>query len=723
MMFLHACRSEKENKQQNIPNLNHKLVKASTDGDLCKVKYTLSDARTDINTRGLHGRTPVMFAAVEAHKDVFDVLVHHGANLALLDDDGNTILHVACKGGNVEIVNYVLTQDSVDVNSINGEMQTPAWTAALHGHKEVFDLLLRKGTDLPYVDFDDNTILHIACKGGNIEIVNYVITAKIVDINTRGFEGYTPVMEAAVSGHKDVFDVLVRRGADLSLFDDQGCTSLHAACRGGNVETVKYILTQNIEIIYTSCSDGSTPVLVAVSNGQKEVFDLLVENEADLLFENENGDGILHNACRGGNIEIVKYILKQSIVDINSRGYFGFTPAMITATRGQKDIFDLLLAHRADLLLVDETGSNILHIACTGGHTGLVNYVLKQNIVDINSRTPEGWTSAMITASAGHKDVLTLLVTEGADLTLVTGKRRNILHIAFQRKHMELVKYILTQDVVDINEEDRQGITPVLLAAESGHGDIFDLMVSKGADLSRAYAEGDAFLHKACEGGNVDILKYVLRQKSIAQDINRKNTGGRTPAMVASISGHKQVLDLLAKEGADLTLLDARHNTILHLASRANGEIVRYFLSHNIVDINSKGENDRTPVMMAASSGCKSGFDVLVQKGANLSLVDTDGSNILHLASLGGSSQVVTQTMAPPKPTPELPAPNKPSPEMPKKQKKKQNKKISTKIPTLSETSVDVHNYFDPLEMDVTPSSMSGDSSSRSRERSPIEPP
>lgn len=114
----------------------------------------------------------------------------------------------------------------------------------------------------------------------------------------------------------------------------------------------------------------------------------------------------------------------------------------MTATRGQRDIFDLLLAHKADLLLVDDTGNNILHIACTGGHMELVNYVLKQNIVDINSRKPDGRTSAMITASAGHKDVLTLLVTEGADLTLVTGERRNILHIAFQRKHMELVKYI-----------------------------------------------------------------------------------------------------------------------------------------------------------------------------------------------------------------------------------------------------------------------------------------
>lgn len=323
MTFLHACLSEKENKKQNIPNLNHKLFKASTDGDLCIVKYTLSDARTDINTRGLHGRTPVMFAAVEAHKDVFDVLVQNGANLALLDDDGNTILHVVCKGGNVEIVNYVLTQDSVDVNSINGEMQTPAWTASLHGHKEVFDLLLRKGTDLQYVDFDGNTILHIACKGGNIEIVNYVITAKIVDINRRGFNGYTPVMEAALSGHKDVFDVLVRRGADLSLFDDQSCTSLHAACRGGNVEIVKYILTQNIEIINTSCNEWSAPVSVAAYNGHKEVFDLLVENKADLLFVNDNSEDILNVTCRGENIEIVKYVLKQNNIDINSRGNFG----------------------------------------------------------------------------------------------------------------------------------------------------------------------------------------------------------------------------------------------------------------------------------------------------------------------------------------------------------------------------------------------------------------
>ncbi|XP_071086597.1 uncharacterized protein [Haliotis cracherodii] len=104
---------------------------------------------------------------------------------------------------------------------------------------------------------------------------------------------------------------------------------------------------------------------------------------------------------------------------------------------------------------------------------------------------------------------------------------------------------------------------------------------------------------------------------------------------------------------------------------------------------------------------------------------DSQTTHSISPGELSPDSIIMTQVVAPSTPTPDIPATNKPSTEMAKKQKKKQNRKITTKIPTLTDTSIDVHNFFEPLEMDVTPSSHhnSGDSSSRLRERSPVEPP
>ncbi|XP_067660219.1 uncharacterized protein [Haliotis asinina] len=77
-------------------------------------------------------------------------------------------------------------------------------------------------------------------------------------------------------------------------------------------------------------------------------------------------------------------------------------------------------------------------------------------------------------------------------------------------------------------------------------------------------------------------------------------------------------------------------------------------------------------------------------------------------------------------PTPEPSGTTKPTNDVPNPHKKKHHRKIKTKIATPTETPVDLHNFFDPLEMDITPSCErpgSTNYSSRSRERSPIDPP
>ncbi|XP_071086413.1 putative ankyrin repeat protein RF_0381 [Haliotis cracherodii] len=383
------------------------------DGDLSRVQCLLSVGLANINATGLHRRTSVMFTAEKAHKDVFDLLVREGADLSLEDDNDNTIFLLVREGGNIDIVQYLLTQNATDINRANQDKQTPAMKAAFKGHEDVFGLLVGKGA------LYRSRILHLACTGGNIEIVNYLLTEALVDINITDENNYTPAIIAATAGHRNVFDLLVLKGADLTILGDDDNSVLHAASRGGTIEIVRNVLTRNIVNINARGIDEMTPVFLAALNGHDEVFDLLVEKEADLLIVANDGDTILHAACRGGNVQIVKYVLSQNIVDVNSKGYNGLTPAMIAAVGGHKAVFYLLLEKRPDLSPTDDDGNNLLHMACEGGNVELVKHVLALNSVDINSRTEDGRTPAMIAASKGHKDMLKLLMNEGADLSLV----------------------------------------------------------------------------------------------------------------------------------------------------------------------------------------------------------------------------------------------------------------------------------------------------------------
>ncbi|XP_046341394.2 ankyrin-1-like [Haliotis rufescens] len=454
---------------------------ASETGNLSKVKLILSQGRPDIKCKEWIGWTPVMLAAGNGHREVVELLVSKGSSMSLVNKRGDNILHCACWGGEVEMVKYILSHDMEDINSRGCKKGTPVMVAALCGHKEVLELLVGEGADVSLVSEKGDNILHLACRGGNVEVVKYILSQDMVRINRRGSKKRTPVMVAAVNRHKEVVELLVNEGADLSRVSHNGENILYCACWGGDVEVVKYVLSQGIVAINSKRRKKRTPMMAAALRGHKEVVELLVSEGADVSLRSEKGDNILHFACRGGHMEVVKYILSQDKVRINSRGWKKKTPVMVAAENGHKDVVELLVDEGADLTILSFGRDSVLHLACWGGDVGVVKYVLSQDMVRINSRGWQKRTPVMVAALYGHKEVVELLVGEGADVSLVNQRRENILHLACRRGHMEVVKYILSQDKVGINAKNNKGQTAAKIAISQDRKDMLDLLVSHGA--------------------------------------------------------------------------------------------------------------------------------------------------------------------------------------------------------------------------------------------------
>ncbi|XP_071086632.1 serine/threonine-protein phosphatase 6 regulatory ankyrin repeat subunit A-like [Haliotis cracherodii] len=274
-------------------------------GDMCQVGNILSGGKVEINSRGgKYNRTPVMEAAHKGKKEVYDLLVDKGANASVVDDNDDNILHVGCSGGHIEMVKHVLSQHIVDINSRGHDGRTPVLKAAYWGYKEVFDLLVGKGANASSVDDNDDNILHMACRKGHVKMIKHILSQHIVDINSRGRHGRTPVMKAAYWGHKEVFDLLVGKGADASSVDDNDDNILHMACRKGHVKMIKHILSQHIADINSRGRHGRTPVLKAAYCGRKEVFDFLVGEGANASSVDDDDDNVLHLACKGGHVKM-----------------------------------------------------------------------------------------------------------------------------------------------------------------------------------------------------------------------------------------------------------------------------------------------------------------------------------------------------------------------------------------------------------------------------------
>ncbi|XP_048245812.1 ankyrin repeat and KH domain-containing protein 1-like [Haliotis rufescens] len=500
-------------------------------------------------------------AAAGGHYDVYNLLVSEGADLSLTDKYNSDCLMWACLGGNMSIVKHFLSMKTFDINRKGGSfIQTPVMMAAAGGHYDLYNLLVSEGADLSLTDKYNCDCLMLAFKGGNMYIVKHLLSLKTFDINRKGgSDMQTPVMMAAAWGHKDVFNLLVSEGADLSLTDDDNSDCLRLACEGGNMSIVKHLLSlKTFDINRKGGFFMQTPVMMAVEKGHYDVYNLLVSEGADLSLTDEGNSDCLMWACLGGNMSIVKHLLSLKTFDINRKGGSDMqTPVMMAVKKGHYDVFYLLVSEGADLSLTDEGNSDCLMLACKGRNMSIVKHLLSLKTFDINRKGVSGMqTPVMTAAEGGHYYMYNLLVSEGADLSLTDEENSDCLMLACKGRNMSIVKHLLSLKTFDINRKGGKcKLTPVMMAVDEGHYDVYNLLVSEGADLSLTDEGNSDCLMLACKEGKMSIVKHLLSLKTF--DINRKGGSGmQTPVMLAAEGGHYDVYNLLVSEGADLSLTD-----------------------------------------------------------------------------------------------------------------------------------------------------------------------
>jgi len=127
-------------------------------------------------------------------------------------------LHSACRGGNPEVVQLLLDHGA-DVAIVNKSKMTPLHVAAFIGSYAVVDILLNH----PQIDVDakDNsgmTALQVASSFGFLDIVRRLLTAG-ADPNICDHLHSTPLHVAAANGFVEVVQVLLEERADPNVSD------------------------------------------------------------------------------------------------------------------------------------------------------------------------------------------------------------------------------------------------------------------------------------------------------------------------------------------------------------------------------------------------------------------------------------------------------------------------------------------------------------------------
>ena len=103
-----------------------------------------------------------------------------------------------------------------------------------------------------------------------------------------GTSGLTLLMGAAHYGHERVVEMMLRRGAEISLQNSFGETALMYSAENGHERVVELLLQHGAEVSLRN-SDGYTALMVAAGNGHERVVDLLMRHGAEINVQDSDG--------------------------------------------------------------------------------------------------------------------------------------------------------------------------------------------------------------------------------------------------------------------------------------------------------------------------------------------------------------------------------------------------------------------------------------------------
>ena len=637
----------------------------------------------------------VFLAATNPDLRVLDYLEENGCDLSLgIKDEINVFTQALENNPNPDIIDYLIKKNLFINNPdliyklILGNPSVGVW-------KRIFEVGVPKKEFLLYLLLSNNDnpnpeIISLLAdeKSINFKTDTYnpcllaveksnpvylkILKEAGADLNESNDYGVTPLMSAcSYNPNSEIFDFLIKNGADLSAHDNHGCdvlmysminknleitkrlielgADIHskrpennenllmmALRHGANLEKIEYLLSLGIDINEKS-SYGFTAIYYAASyNPYVEVLDYLIKKGADINHAPDYAPNtnLLIAAAENKNVEIIKYLIDKGL-DINARSRTGNTPLLEAASNPNLEVFYSLLRLGADVKAVDYNNNNALLFASAYNENYQIIPQLLQMGFSLDDKNNLGENALIVATRNKNPEILrVLMLCCGGALNKNKEKDyfnsadiygNTLLMHAIKNNNIEIIKYLIDKGA-DVNGKTLENNTVLMLAASNiTDPNIIELLINSGADVNAVDNYGfDPINYAAIKNNNPDIIKLLINKGS---NVKKTYKDGFTLAHYAATNPNPEIMQLLIDCGVDFDIKLGKELEFLKP------------LDYDIIN-DSEDSKYFTPLAIASIYGTPEVCEVLIKAGSRLEVRDRYGNTPLLLATRNRNPEV-----------------------------------------------------------------------------------
>ena len=393
--------------------------------------------------------------------------------------------------------------------------------------------------------YDPPTPLSIAVDARSKFIIGKLVKAG-TDINER-WHGQTALFRCV--RNTDMVDFLIGLKADPNIRDDSGSTPLSWATREHRLHIVKTLLKHPGVDRNMQDKDGRTALHWATRwdwTTVEAILDVLLGDELiDVNLPDRDGRTPVAFAAYWGKELAVKRLLRSPKLSLERGDIFGESPLICAAQQNWENIVQGMLERLENLSQhEDRDHRGIIHWTVINRWNEALARVLNKPGCRINKIDARGMTALHYSAEEGNYYAARLLLKNGAIADIMDNVGKTPLHVAAKCCSTQILRLLLLERNLDVNEQDADGRTVMHWVAAVDSTSVVHLLLEQGADLALRDQDGRTPMHVAAFCGCHQVLCVLLGSREF--DINKTDGSGNT------------ILDLALRADSPTMILDLR---------------------------------------------------------------------------------------------------------------------------------------------------------------------